>query len=315
MKRANGDGTVYRMKGNRRRPFVARKTAGKNEKGFQTYNWIGYYATRKEALAALENYNRKPYDTRATLQDMYDEWSATDLPDLRQNSVQVYKSAWKHLEPISTMKMAEIRLVDLQAIVTPLGRSVGNSVKTLMSHLFGYAVRHEVITADRFALVSFVKVSQDRGNKVERKVFTEEEIRRVTDPIVKILLYTGLRAGEILNLKAEDIHLDERWLYVRESKTAAGIRVVPIAEKIVDCFDALPCSWTYQKLNYIMDHDYGHRPHDTRHTFISRMANLTPAVDERITKAIVGHAGSGITETVYTHMDLRPLLEAVNRLP
>lgn len=313
MRRANGDGTVFRMKGNRRRPYVARKTAGKNEKGFQTYNWIGYYATRKEALAALENYNRKPYDTRATLQDMYDEWSATDLPDLRQNSIQVYKSAWKHLEPISTMKMAEIRLVDLQAIVSPLGRSVGNSVKTLMSHLFGYAVQHEVITADRYALVSFVKVSQDRGKAVERKIFTPEEIKRVTDPIVKILLYTGLRSGELLNLKAEDIHLKERWLYVRQSKTAAGVRVVPIAEKIVGCMNALPCDWTYQKLNYIMDHDYGHRPHDTRHTFISRMADL--GVDERITKAIVGHAGSGVTETVYTHLNLKPLLKAVNKLP
>lgn len=313
MRRANGDGTVYRMKGNRRRPYVARKTAGKNEKGFQTYNWIGYYASRKEALAALEAYNRKPYDTRMSLKDMYNGWSETDLNDLRKNSQQIYKSAWKHLEPISTMKMAEIRLVDLQAIVTPLSRSVGNSVKTLLSHLFGYAVRHEVITADRFAMVSFVKVSQDRGKAVERKVFTPEEIKRVTDPIVKILLYTGLRSGELLNLKAEDIHLKERWLYVRESKTAAGIRVVPIAEKIVDCFDALPCSWTYQKLNYIMDHDYGHRPHDTRHTFISRMADL--GVDERITKAIVGHAGSGVTETVYTHLNLKPLLKAVNKLP
>ena len=313
MRRANGEGSVFKMKGNRRRPYVARTTAGKNEKGFQVYNWIGYYATKKEALAALENYNRKPYDTRMSLKDMYDSWSETDLHDLRKNSQQIYKSAWKHLEPISTMKMAEIRLVDLQAIVTPLGRSVGNSVKTLMSHLFGYAVRHEVITADRYALVSFVKVSQDRGKAVERKVFTPEEIKRVTDPIVKILLYTGLRSGELLNLKAEDIHLKERWLYVRQSKTAAGVRVVPIAEKIVGCMNALPCDWTYQKLNYIMDHDYGHRPHDTRHTFISRMADL--GVDERITKAIVGHAGSGVTETVYTHLNLKPLLKAVNKLP
>ena len=313
MRRANGEGSVFKMKGNRRRPYVARTSKGKNEKGFQVYNWIGYYATKKEALAALENYNRKPYDTRMSLKDMYDSWSETDLHDLRKNSQQIYKSAWKHLEPISTMKMAEIRLVDLQAIVAPLGRSVGNSVKTLMSHLFGYAVRHEVITADRYALVSFVKVSQDRGKAVERKVFTPEEIKRVTDPIVKILLYTGLRSGELLNLKAEDIHLKERWLYVRESKTAAGIRVVPIAEKIVGCMNALPCDWTYQKLNYIMDHDYGHRPHDTRHTFISRMADL--GVDERITKAIVGHAGSGVTETVYTHLNLKPLLKAVNKLP
>lgn len=312
MRRANGEGSVFKMKGNRRRPYVARTSKGKNEKGFQVYNWIGYYATKKEALTALENYNRKPYDTRATLQEMFDRWAADDLPDLREGSQKIYKSAWKHCAPISSMKMAEIRLNDLQAIVAPLNKSVGSSVKVLLSHLFGYAVRHEVITADRYNLVQFVKVSQDRGNMVERRVFTPEELERVTDPVVKILLYTGLRAGELLNLKAEDIHLAERWLYVREAKTAAGVRVVPIAEKIVPCFDALPVSMNYQRLNYVIAHLYGHRPHDTRHTFISRMADL--GVDERITKAIVGHAGSGVTETVYTHLNLRPLLDAVNRL-
>lgn len=35
----------------------------------------------------------------------------------------------------------------------------------------------------------------------------------------------------------KDIHLDERWFYVKESKTDAGIREVPIAEKIVPFFE------------------------------------------------------------------------------
>lgn len=312
MRRANGDGSVFKMKGNRRRPYVARTTAGKNEKGFQTYNWIGYFATKKEAVAALENYNRKPYDTRATLGTIYEKWAAADLPDLRANSAQVYRSAWKHLKPLSSMRISEIHLDDLQRVISPLSHSVGASTKSLLSHLFGYAVRHEIITPDRFAIVSFIKVSQDRGKAVVRRIFTQKEISSVKEPLVKILLFTGLRASELLNLRAEDVHLSERWIYIREAKTAAGVRVVPIAEKIVDCFDAIPTSMNYQKLNYIMAHLYNHRPHDTRHTFISRCADL--GIRPEITRAIVGHAGSGITETVYTHLDLAPLLEAVNKL-
>ena len=42
------------------------------------------------------------------------------------------------------------------------------------------------------------------------------------------------------------------------------------------------------------------------------MADL--GIDERVTKAIDGHAGSGITETVYTHIDLSVLKNAVNKL-
>lgn len=56
----------------------------------------------------------------------------------------------------------------------------------------------------------------------------------------------------------------------------------------------------------------GHRPHDTRHTFISRM--VAAGVDERIIKRIVGHTGTGVTDTVYTHIDLQTLLDAVNQL-
>lgn len=55
--------------------------------------------------------------------------------------------------------------------------------------------------------------------------------------VVLMLIYTGVRIGELLNLEKKDIHLDERWFYVKESKTDAGIREVPIAEKIVPFFE------------------------------------------------------------------------------
>ena len=55
-----------------------------------------------------------------------------------------------------------------------------------------------------------------------------------------------------------------------------------------------------------------HKCHDTRHTTISLLT--VAGVDERIIKKIVGHAGSSITENVYTHIDLKPLLEAINML-
>lgn len=55
--------------------------------------------------------------------------------------------------------------------------------------------------------------------------------------VILILIYTGLRIGKLLDLKKEDIHLEERWFHVRESKTKSGIRDVPIAEKIVPFFE------------------------------------------------------------------------------
>lgn len=58
--------------------------------------------------------------------------------------------------------------------------------------------------------------------------------------------------------------------------------------------------------------DMTHTPHDTRHTCISLLT--VAGVDERIIKKIVGHAGKGVTENVYTHIEMKPLLEAINRI-
>ena len=44
MRRANGTGTVYKLAGRRRRPWVAAKQK----------IIIGYYPTKKDAIAALE---------------------------------------------------------------------------------------------------------------------------------------------------------------------------------------------------------------------------------------------------------------------
>lgn len=56
----------------------------------------------------------------------------------------------------------------------------------------------------------------------------------------------------------------------------------------------------------------GHRPHDARHTCVSLLT--AAGVDERIVRSIVGHKGQGVTETVYTHIELSLKLEAINKI-
>ncbi|MCI8630019.1 MAG: integrase [Firmicutes bacterium] len=48
------------------------------------------------------------------------------------------------------------------------------------------------------------------------------------------------------------------------------------------------------------------------HTCVSLLTKS--GVDERIIKKIVGHKGQGITETVYTHLELPVKLEAINKI-
>ena len=88
MKLPNGFGSVYKLSGNRRKPYVAKKTKGWNinpdtGKAKQLYITVGYYSTRKEALTALAEFNANPYDVNAakvTFADVYERWSDEHLP-------------------------------------------------------------------------------------------------------------------------------------------------------------------------------------------------------------------------------------------
>lgn len=55
-----------------------------------------------------------------------------------------------------------------------------------------------------------------------------------------------------------------------------------------------------------------HKPHDTRHTCVSMLTQK--GVDERLIKKIVGHAGKGVTEQVYTHIEMNQLLEVIDTI-
>lgn len=55
-----------------------------------------------------------------------------------------------------------------------------------------------------------------------------------------------------------------------------------------------------------------HRPHDTRHTFITK--DKAADVNEYILKLIVGHAIKVVTEKVYTHRTIEQLKDEIEKL-
>ena len=341
----NSYGSVYKLQGHRRRPWCARKTIGWKDNGQPVYRFIGYYPTRQEALTALSDYNKDPYDLQLasiTCDQLYDRWSEEHFRKISQSGITSYRSVYSCCGDIGRMKICDIKLDHLQRIMDGSGKN-SPTLKT-MKNLFGlmwdYAVIHEIITPDRREMIRYLDISKPGNpNKMNRQPFTRKELDQLWQmkdanvyiTVVLIMIYTGVRIGELLDLMKEDVHLEERWMYIKEAKTAAGIREVPIAEKIVPLMeqwisrscDHLICSGSDAPLSYyvfrenywnpVMDLlSMEHRPHDTRHTCVSMLTEA--GVDERIIRKIVGHKGQGVTETVYTHMELPVKLEAINKI-
>lgn len=146
-------------------------------------------------------------------------------------------------------------------------------------------------------------------------------------------LYSGVRISELLDLKKEDVHFEEQRFKVQISKITSGIRIVPIADKVLPFWkefmeksksEYAVCTIEGKKLSYdnfkkrywqpIMEQlNMNHTIHETRHTCISQLTMKN--INSTIIKKIVGHKSiMSLTERVYTHIEIQKLINAVNAL-
>lgn len=329
MRKPNGYGSVMKLSGNRRKPYAVRITQGWTPEGKQITKYIGYYSSRKDAEIALADFNKNPYEVSddITVGELYERFAHAKFDSLSETTQKAYTTAYKLLDDISTMPITKVNLGALQRIVdlSNKNKPTLHIFKSLLSNMFEYAIRNEWLPPERKAIVSHLDLSKKGNPKaIERKIFTRDEIDKLWEMdteiahITLILIYTGVRINELLNLSAENVHMDEQYFNVVESKTKAGIRQVPIADKVLPLMKKYPFGkykyyqFTRKWIPMLESMGVSHTPHDTRHTCISLLTENE--VDPRIIKAIVGHTGSGVTEAVYTHIPIRKLLDAVNTI-
>ena len=225
IKLPNGYGTVYKLSGNRRKPYIARKTIGWGDNGKQLYSTIGYFRTRQEALQALADYNNNPYDlimSKYTFSEVYQKWFDSVFDDsANRSTVKNYNTAYNHCKTLYDIRMSDIRLYHMQKVIDdcPTGYQSASRIKILLNKVFEWCVQREYIRKNYAENLSVPKVEQ----KSQRRAFTREHIEllwSVADtnpnvPIVLMLIYCGARINELLNLRKEDVNLDEQWFKVK----------------------------------------------------------------------------------------------------
>ena len=319
MRRPNGHGTIAKLAGNRRRPYAVKRITGWKENGVPTYTYLSYHKTYREAEKALNKYNEDPYILSSkTLTQVYEEWMELQT-DKAAGTLKAYRSAYKYLEPLHDVKMSEINRLMLQAFYDKLGgtRNRADKVQMLLNNLIKYAVKRGIMPVSALNLHKAIDMSDmPEGYKTERKVIPREVIdalwKQTDKEIVKQILlyiYTGCRWAELHDLQPEHCHPDH--IEIVSSKTMAGVRDVPLCDKIKTLLPVEPIPSYIVFNKYFKEVLPGHHIHDTRHTFITMLTEA--GVDPRIIKSIVGHKSADITEH-YTHITLEAKLAAVNLL-
>lgn len=327
MRLPNGYGSVYKLSGKRRKPWIVVISHGINAEGKVDREPIGYYKTRQEGLSALAEYHREPQymaGNKKTLGEV-----VQDFFEYKASSKDIsaaYKASLRKLAPLYRHKFKHVTAHDLQLVMDSTTPSVSHTLKAAIKGLYKFAMMNGYVSTN----LADALTPQDTDKSTLHYPFTPEEIHELwqyagdfTADMALILIFTGMRIGELLTIKNSNIHED---YMIGGIKTKAGKnRVIPIHDAIKPIIHRYQSSkelfismsaanfrghyWRNSGIPCLQKHT----PHDGRHTCETMLNNA--GVNKVIIQKIIGHAGNDVDDSVYTHKTNEQLIEAINVLP
>lgn len=193
-----------------------------------------------------------------------------------------------------------------------------------------------------------IKVSKGSEGRVE--VFSEAEMREIVtyvnhnsyfkvrdNLLIVTLIYTGMRASEIINIKISDIDFESKYLTIKRGKGGV-VRDIPLRSEVIDLIklyiqgerkvhkfsesDYLFLSERANKinrnvLNYVLDKlslklSIDIFPHKFRHTFATNL--VSKGVNITVVSALLGHSNITTTVAYYLNITRQEKQEAIDLL-
>lgn len=345
MKNPNGYGCIRTMSGTRRRPYAFIATINGKQRYVASFETLYEAKIFQASYFAEHHKGHRPFRKKSvTFAELYFRWLPFHLnedAELSESTKSSYENSFKHCATLYDRYFSDLEFLELQSIIDGmrnrqhLSYSSCKKVKNLLSLLYQYAIKSNICSTNYAALISIGKnhpiyphhiISRQKINRLWRHA----DMPGVDS--VLILLYTGLRVSEMLQIEKKNINLRQRFIRITKSKTSSGIRIVPIHPKIMPFIlnrlsnpgDFLICDSSGNPYNYTkyrssvwnkamkLINGLNHTPHDTRHTVATLLDNA--GANETSKRKILGHAGGDITERVYTHKGLRQLRKCIELL-
>ena len=342
-KRPNGSGSIVKIKG-RRKPYRAVITSGYtvngNENKKKIRRLLGYFPNYCAAQEAITQFHEKMNGVEieyVTFEDLYKKWKNDIFHLYTKSTIYSYEHAYSMCDILYSKYMEDITVFDLQNVIDECEKNypILKQVKTLFNQLYSYALCYNYVSDNRSKYID-LRLYKMNYKPREIKRFTGKQIDLIWnnytnkfDEIVLMLIYTGVRICELLN---KDVNLKERYFKVEDSKTSSGIRVVPIANKILPFFEEWYSS--SNDANDFLIHDdemmqilYGKfissyykpfmkklnidlMPHSCRHTCASLLSDAK--VELSVIQKILGHKQGKYAPYIYH--DIKDLIDAIDSI-
>ncbi len=261
----------------------------------------------------------------------------------KPNTIKRNKSRIKNniLPFFGSKKITDIERRDILAFKDSMSHVQGNCTKCLV--LLSTAFDQAELWGYRDANSNPCKGVKKQSDKKMERFLTVAELRKLegilasmassksspyTVATIWLLIFTGCRLGEALTLPWEDVHLEDGYLYLKDSKV--GVRTIALNDKAKQIFNSLPkqegnpyvfcgnipgkplvnINGTWRKVR-ILAGIPDVRLHDLRHSFASFA--LKKGVDLYTVSKLLGHKNIATT-TRYAHLELEHLKDATNKV-
>lgn len=192
---------------------------------------------------------------RDTFKDWAEQWLLIKQSEVSNRRYDSYCCSVGHLESISCLPIAKIRTQDIQSILIRLAGVLSeytlNQIKCVAYQVIQLAIDNRVLD---YNPIRAVKIPKSKTQKVERRALTETEQTWITGTehrakrAAMIMMYAGLRRGELIPLLWSDIDLVNKTISVNKAvemiggkpvikdtaKTDTSIRTIYIPQVLVN---------------------------------------------------------------------------------
>lgn len=334
-KRANGSGTIYKMPGNRAKPWGAKRNNV----------FLGAFKTYAEAQKALERITDADINDRynLTFAQVYALWEPVHAREVSKSQMNCYASAYKQCSSLHDQKFRNLRKSDFMAVIMAMeeagkARSTCEKTKQLLGQLSKWAMDEGIVNQNH---AKNVKTTAEQ--KSVKKAFTDEQIKAIRSAksrasiIALVLIATGARTIELFNVPLCDCY-DDYFIAGSKAKKGKEItrRIIAVSDigrdayhdllqaarasggaRLIDGYSGNRCSVNFQKRDFreLME-EIGAAddmtPYNCRHTF-STMAERSGVSPAKLA-LMMGHTDIQTAYKHYTHLDATDILQEVSKI-
>ena len=333
-KRANGSGSIYKLQGNRKKPWAAARNGV----------FLGSFPTYAAAQKALERTTDADITDRynLTFAQIYELWKPVHAREVSKSQMGNYATAFNQSAVLHTRKFRTLRKSDFEQVILALeeaGKSLSTceKVKQLFGQLSKWAMDEGIVNQNHS---KHVKTTAEQ--KSVKRAFTEAELRRIQAAtsrgkiLALVLIGTGARTIELFNVPLSDCFDD---YFIAGSKAKKGKpairRVIAVADigkaaysqilqearrsggtRLIDGYagNRDPANFRKRDFAELME-EIGctdMTPYNCRHTFSTRAvkAGVTPQMLSRM----MGHTDIKTADKHYTHLDKDDILKEISKI-